>query len=85
LEACTQLEIFDENLRKIKRNNVRIIVLALFALVCDRQVDEPDTFENLSVALSLGSPGGNVHIFEVLGKPMANLLLRFKMQHAGGE
>jgi len=79
-EARDQLEIFDENMRKIRRNNVRIDVLVLLALVCDRQGDEPSAFENLSIALDLGSKGRNIRTFVDLGKPMANLLRRLKAQ-----
>jgi LuxR family maltose regulon positive regulatory protein len=79
-EARTQLEILDENMRKIKRNNIRIDLLVLLALVCDLQGDEPSAFENLSIALVLGSIGGNIRTFVDLGEPMANLLRRLKVQ-----
>jgi LuxR family maltose regulon positive regulatory protein len=79
-EARAKLELFDENMRRIKRNNVRIDVLVLLSLVCDRQGDESSAFENMSIALDLGSIGGNIRTFVDLGKPMANLLRRLKIK-----
>jgi LuxR family maltose regulon positive regulatory protein len=79
-EAHARLDELDEAMRVIKRNNVRIDVLVLLALVCDRQGDESGAFENLSIALDLGSIGGNIRTFVDLGEPMANLLRRLKVQ-----
>jgi len=79
-EARTRLEIFDESMRKINRNNVRIDVLALLALVVDHQGDGPGALEYLSSALGLGSTSGNIRSFVDLGAPMLDLLRRFKEQ-----
>jgi len=77
-EARARLEALDEAMRKSNRNNVRIDVLALLALVCDALREEPAALEKLCAALALGQAGGFIRTFVDLGAPMATLLLRLK-------
>jgi LuxR family maltose regulon positive regulatory protein len=65
-------------MHRINRNNVRLDVLALSALVCAAQGDEPAAIKKLHTALELGFRGGNIRSFADLGVPMANLLRRMK-------
>ena len=82
-EARTRLDALDEQMRRIHRNNVRIDVLALLALVNDALGDEPAAMEKLGAALTLGQPGGFIRTFVDLGAPMAGLLVRLKEQQTG--
>ena len=77
-EARAWLEAMDEKMHQIHRNNVRIDVLALQALVCDAQGDEVTALQKLRATLELGSIGGNIRTFVDLGAPMADLLRRLK-------
>ena len=81
-EARTRLDALDEQMHKIRRNNVRIDVLALQALVCDAQGDETTALQKLRAALELGSIGENIRTFVDLGRPMAGLLTRLSETHA---
>ena len=71
-------------MRKIHRNNVLIDVLALQALVNDARGDELAAMEKLEAALALGEPGGFIRTFSDMDAQMANLLVRFQEQKAGG-
>ncbi|MEE4143211.1 MAG: LuxR C-terminal-related transcriptional regulator, partial [Halieaceae bacterium] len=82
-EARTRLDALDEQMRGIHRNNVRIDVLALLALVNNALGDEPAAMEKLGAALTLGQPGGFIRTFVDLGAPMAGLLVRLKEQQTG--
>jgi LuxR family maltose regulon positive regulatory protein len=82
-EARTRLEALDEQMHKIRRNNVLIDVLALQALVCDAQGDEQAALEKLAAALDLGMVGENVRCFADLGAPMAGLLRRLRQSDRG--
>jgi len=75
----------DEAMRMVNRNNVRIEVLYLLALLWAVRGDEPTAFEKLHAALELGGLGGNIHSFVDLGTPIASLLLRFMGQQASSE
>jgi LuxR family maltose regulon positive regulatory protein len=80
-EARARLEAMDEKMHQIHRNNVRIEVLALLALVHHALGDEAAAVETLSAALSLGKRGGFIRTFVDLGGPMASLLSR--LPHTG--
>jgi LuxR family maltose regulon positive regulatory protein len=82
-EARARLEAMDGKMRQIHRNNVRIDVLALQALVGDAQGDEVTALQKLRAALDLGSIGGNIRTFVDLGAPMAELLRRLRKQGTG--
>jgi len=84
-EAHARLYDLDEAMRMINRNNVRIDVLNLQALVFAKQGDEPAGLEKLRAALELGGLGGNIRSFVDLGHPMASLLKRLKRQQASRE
>jgi LuxR family maltose regulon positive regulatory protein len=77
-EARTRLDVLDRDMHRINRKNVRLDVLALLALVCAAQGDEPTAIEKLHTALELGIRGGNIRSFADLGVPMANLLVHMK-------
>jgi LuxR family maltose regulon positive regulatory protein len=77
-EARTRLDVLDRDMHRINRKNVHLDVLALSALVCAAQGDEPAAIEKLHTALELGFRGGNIRSFADLGVPMANLLRRMK-------
>jgi LuxR family maltose regulon positive regulatory protein len=79
-EARNQLEALDEGMRRIHRNNVRIDVLALLAMVQAAQGDLPAAIRNLEAALLLGERGGFIRNFVDLGKPMVDLLEQVKAQ-----
>ncbi len=79
-QAVLALKQMDEQLSLINRNNVRIGVLALQALVCDAQGDEQTAIEKLAAALDLGIVGRNIRCFADLGPPMADLLARLYQQ-----
>ena len=76
-EARARLVELDEKMRRINRKNVRIEILSLLALVCDRLGEKTAAFENLQTSLSLAEPGGWIRRFIDLGPPMAHLLERF--------
>lgn len=82
-EARARLDALDDEMRRVHRNNVRIDVLALQALVYDALGDETAAIEKLRDALALGEPGGFIRTFVDLGTPMAELLLRLQDQEAG--
>jgi LuxR family maltose regulon positive regulatory protein len=84
-EARTRLDALDEQMGKIHRHNVRIDVLALQALVCDAQGDEPAAIKKLHTALELGLVGENIRSFADLGVPMANLLRHMKEKETESE
>jgi LuxR family maltose regulon positive regulatory protein len=65
-------------MHSINRKNVRLDVLALSALVCAAQGDEPAAIKKLHTALGLGKVGGNIRSFADLGVPMANMLRHIK-------
>jgi LuxR family maltose regulon positive regulatory protein len=77
-EARTRLDVLDRDLNRINRKNVHLDVLALSALVCAAQGDEPTAIKKLHTALELGKVGGNIRSFADLGVPMANLLRHMK-------
>jgi LuxR family maltose regulon positive regulatory protein len=77
-EARARLDVLDRDMNRINRKNVRLDVLALSALVCAAQGDEPAAIEKLHTALELGISGGNIRSFADLGVPMANLLRHMK-------
>ena len=83
-EARARLEAMDEKMHQIHRNNVRIDVLALQALVCDAQGDKQTALEKLTAALGLGIVGGNIRCFADLGPPMANLLHQYRYEGMPG-
>jgi LuxR family maltose regulon positive regulatory protein len=79
-EARTRLDVLSEDMHRINRNNIRLDVLALEALVCKAQGDEQTAFEKLRTALGLGIIGGNIRSFVDLGDPMASLLEHMREQ-----
>jgi len=83
-EARARLEVLDETMREINRNNVRIDALALQALVCQTQGDEVTALQKLRAALELGATGGNIRTFVDLGGPMAGLLSRLRKTGLAG-
>jgi LuxR family maltose regulon positive regulatory protein len=84
-EARTRLDVLDRDMHRINRRNVRLDVLALSALVCAAQGDEPAAIEKLHTALELGFRGGNIRSFADLGVPMANLLRHMKEKETESE
>ena len=83
-EARRRLELLDGQMAAVRRNSVRIDVLALLGLVLDALDDKPAALEKLQQALTLGKPGRFIRNFVDLGAPMANLLQRLKVQKIGG-
>jgi LuxR family maltose regulon positive regulatory protein len=79
-EALVQLEALDAQMLPLHRNNVRIDILALQALVYDTLGQEEAAFSKISEALSLSAAGGHIRNFVDLGPPMAALLARFQEQ-----
>jgi LuxR family maltose regulon positive regulatory protein len=77
-QARTRLDVLDREMHRINRKNVRLDVLALSALVCAAQGDEPAAIKKLHTALELGIRGGNIRSFADLGVPMKNLLRHVK-------
>jgi len=84
-EARTRLDVLDRDMHRINRKNVRLDVLALSALVCAAQGDEPAAIKKLHTALELGIRGGNIRSFADLGVPMANLLRHMKENEVQSE
>ena len=77
----------EEHTGRLNRKNIRIDVLALLALVLQKQAREPEALERLRSALALAEPGGWVRNFTDLGAPMTRLLERLNQvqpEHAYG-
>ena len=75
--AHARLLEWDKRMDGICRNNLRIEILALLALVCHKQRDEDAALQHLRTALNLAEPGGWIRTFLDLGEPMAALLKSF--------
>lgn len=81
--ARSRLIEWDEQMHRINRNNVRIEILALLALVCHKQSDEAAALGHLQTALKLAEPGKWIRTFVDLGDHMTELLLQYNRQNAG--
>ena len=68
-------------MRRINRKSIRIEILALLALVCQRRRDEAVALQYLQNALELAEPGGWIRTFVDMGAPMARLLECFIEHH----
>ena len=72
--AADLLDQLHDFLVSTHNNRFRIDALALKALLCGSQKDEPAALKALAEALNLAEPGGFIRLFVDLGPQMADLL-----------
>ena len=79
-QAADLLDRLDDFLRSIHNIHYRIHVLALQAMLHDKQGEAPAAFEKLTEALALAEAGSFIRLFVDLGPQMADLLKRLRKQ-----
>jgi LuxR family maltose regulon positive regulatory protein len=75
-KAHDKLKTLDERMQAIHRVNIRIDLLILLAVVCQKQGRRPEALEHLASALALAEPGQWIRSFLDAGRLIVTLLHR---------